>query len=479
MPFSGWASPTEGNVQPVFARVQQTGDGVKSRPTHRERLLAASGSDSALATAIAESARSTRLDHEGAVNPGIRTVASSVVGPLFTAFVLWVVRDAAQRGATAVHFLARDGQIMVPIAQQIADWLGVDIRMTYTLASRQAFLLPALPVDTDDREFMEAALELAFYDEITLDEFLSALRLAAPERAEVSRESDVGLDVPAKACGPNERQAIRRALLAPAILANVRRTAARERSATLAYLEEVGAFEADEFVIVDLGWRGTTQRRLRHLLGDRVGVVGYYLGLGNSVLDDSDIAQAWPAERGWKTSLLEALAACDHTTLRSFVPDDAAGWMCDPPIVQDAATIAWGARQQQEMATEFASHLLGTIEADKVDLDQFQQALSAAAMASYKNFSRTPTRAEAQAYGGLIHDARSAHSGGHELAPPVTSLQCLRHLRSQRERAQVSRWYEGSLVRSRAVVPLALATLLRGVDQAQSQRMPGGRHSPL
>ncbi|WP_291522460.1 hypothetical protein [Branchiibius sp. NY16-3462-2] len=448
-----------------------------ARPTYRECLLAGAGGDDLIATAIANSARSTRLNYESEVEPGIRTVASSVVGPLFTAFVLWVVRDAAQRGATAVHFLARDGQIMVPIAQQIADWLGVDIRMTYTLASRQAFLMPALPVDSSDREFVEAALELAYYDEITLEEFLAALRLGAQQRAEVAQHSGLGLDVPASACGPQARSALSRALLAPGIVSILRRTAVRERSATLAYLEEVGAFEAGEFLVVDLGWRGTTQRRLRHLLGDRVRIVGYYLGLGNCVLDDSDIAQAWPAERGWKTSLLEALATCDHTTLRSFVPDGDAGWVCDPPIEEDTAAIEWGARQQQEMAAEFTRHLLATISADSVDLDEFQRMASAAAITSYRHFSRTPTRAEAQAYGALVHDARSTHNGGHELAPAVTSLQCLRHLRSQRERAQVSRWYEGSLVRSRAVIPLALATVLRGVDQVQLRQIR--RESPF
>ena len=92
--------------------------------TTRERVLFASGNGDFLSSAIAGSARAARLGQEDPVKEGILTAAASVVGPLFAAYVLWILLDVQARGGcTTIHFLARDGQLMVPICQRLARWL--------------------------------------------------------------------------------------------------------------------------------------------------------------------------------------------------------------------------------------------------------------------------------------------------------------------------------------------------------------------
>ena len=431
----------------------------QSHWTTRERVLFASGTGDYLSSAIAGAARAARLGQEAPVREGILTAAASTVGPLFTAFVPWVLLDVLARGGCTIHFLARDGQILAKICEQLARWLGVNIDARYTFASRQAFLLPALP--EHDEAMIDQALTMAHYGQISLAEALISLKYSAAEIEKVALRADIDLTLTVSALSEAQKSALQTALLAKDILDPMRARARVAKAATTAYLESEGMFSAPEAYIVDLGWRGTTQQRMQRVVGDRVQLVGYYMGLTNSVLTPKDKTKVWTTTVPLKTGLLEVMAAADHTSVKGFgfSPDGAP--VCLPAIRDDSTLIDWGARQQQEVAMRFVDYVTAAIEPEFHSAGEVYDALASAALSAYRHFRLSPTVAEAEAYGGMAHQTDVNHIKHQELARPVTSMDLLYHLFSRRSRASASSWYMGSIARSRGhIVPRLVSTTI-------------------
>jgi FMN phosphatase YigB (HAD superfamily) len=433
---------------------------VDSRWTTRERVLFASGGGEFLSSAIAGSARAARLGQEVPVKDGILTAAASVVGPLFAAYVLWVLLDVLARGGRTIHFLARDGQIMAPICQRLARWLGANIDARYTYASRQAFLLPALP--ENDNEMVDQALALAYYDHISLSDAMTSLKYSDEEIKKVARNTGIELHETSGALNESRKVALRDALLREEVLDPLRARVRVARAATLAYLESEGMFASTEACIVDLGWRGNTQLRLQRIVGDRVDLTGYYMGLSNSVLGPNANTRIWTTTTPWKTGLLEVMAAADHTSVKGFGFAEDNSPVCVPPIKDDPVLIPWGARQQQAIALRFVEYLTDAVELNHFRSEEVYAALRSAAMDAYRHFRLSPTSAEAEAYGGIPHQDDVNHSKHRELAQAVTSLDIARHIFDRRAKSEISSWYMGSIARSKDRLPLLVS---RSIDQ--------------
>jgi len=415
--------------------------------TTRERVLFASGRGDFLSSAIAGSARAARLGQEVPVNAGILTAAASVIGPLFAAYILWVLLDVLARGGRTLHFLARDGQLMVPICKRFARWLGVDIEARYTCASRQAFLLPALPENDD--EMVDQALALAYYDRISLSEALISLKYFDEEIDIISHRAAVKRHETSGALNEDQKIALRNALLRAEVLDPLRARARVARAATLAYLESEGMFTSAEAYIIDLGWRGNTQLRLQRVVGDRVELVGYYLGMSNSVLDPAAKTRVWHTTVPWKTGLLEVMASADHTSVKGLAFAEDGTLVCEPPIEEDPTLVSWGARQQQAIALRFVEYLTDAVEPSHYSTEEVYAALNSAALGAYRHFRLSPTWIEAEAYGGIAHHTDVNHLNPREIAQAMTSMDVARHVFDRKARGAVSSWYMGSLARSK------------------------------
>jgi FMN phosphatase YigB (HAD superfamily) len=430
---------------------------VDSHWTTRERVLFASGKGDFLSSAIAGSARAARLGQETPVKEGILTAAASVVGPLFAAYVLWILLDVLARGGRKIHFLARDGQLMVPICQRLAHWLGADIDARYTYASRQAFLLPALP--ENDGEMVAQALVLAYYDHITLSEALTSLKYSDDEIKMVSHNAGIKADEAFKSLNESQKLALQDALLRADVLDPLRARVQIARAATLSYLRSEGMLSFAETYIVDLGWRGNTQLRLQRVVGDRVKLVGYYMGMSNSVLGPEDKTRIWTTTTPWKTALLEVMASADHTSVKGFGFDENDKPVCAPPITEDTVLVSWGAREQQAIALRFVEYLTDAIELDHYSPQEVYAALKNAALDAYRHFRLSPTWAEAEAYGGILHQEDVNHLRYRELAQPVTSMDIALFALKKKSKGAVTSWYMGSLARSKGhLVPTLIST---------------------
>src|SRR5262249_32694095 len=152
-----------------------------------------------------------------------------------------------------------------------------------------------------------------------------------------------------------------------------------------------------------LGWRGNTQLRLQRVLGDRVNLVGYYLGMSNSVLGPEHNRRIWTRTTPWRTGLLEIMASADHTSVKGFGFAEDGKPVCVPSIKEDPILVPWGARQQQAIALRFVEYLADAVELDHYSPNEVYEALKSAALDAYRHFHLSPTWAEAEAYGGIAH----------------------------------------------------------------------------
>jgi FMN phosphatase YigB (HAD superfamily) len=434
---------------------------IDSHWTTRERVLFAAGKGDFLSSAVAGSARAARLGQAAPVKEGILTAAASVVGPLFAAYVLWVLLDVIARGGRTIHFLARDGQTMVPICRRLARWLGVEIDARYTYSSRQAFLLPALP--EKDNEMVDQALALAYYDHISLSEAMTSLKYSDEEIKIVSRNAGIALHKTSGELNESQKAGLRNALLRAEVLDPVRARVRFARAATLKYLESEGMFSSDKAYIVDLGWRGNTQLRLQRVVGDRLDLVGYYMGMSNSVLGPEAKTRIWTTTTPWKTGLLEVMAAADHTSVEGFGFAEDGKPVCVPPLKEDPVLVPWGTRQQQAIALRFVEHLTDAVELNYYSPEEVYATLRSAALDAYRHFRLSPTWAEAEAYGGIAHQADVNHLKYRELAQAVTGMDIARHFFDRRSKSAVSSWYMGSIARSKGSLVPALVS--KSIDQ--------------
>ncbi len=416
--------------------------------TARERVMFAAINGEFLSSAIAGSARAARLGQSRPVAPGILTASASVVGPLFAAYVLWILLDASARGARTIHFLGRDGQVLVPICKRLAGWLGLEIEARYTFASRRAFLLSSL--EQDERTIVEQALKSAYYDQITLSDALISLQYTTLECDRIASVSGVALTAVASEMDADRARALHEALSQPELKAALLSRARSARAATMAYLESEGMFAGREAVIVDLGWRGTTQLRLQKTVGSRVEFVGYYLGLNSKVLPADAKTRIWNAKARWKTSLLEVMASADHTSVEGFGFDVNGAPTCSPPVGEDYPSTTWGSREQQQIAVRFVDYFTRAVELEYFEKQDVYEALRRSALAAYDHFRLAPTKEEARAYGGMAHQNGVVHNNARELAGVVSSKDVLRHVFDRKAKAGVTSWYMGSIARSHA-----------------------------
>ncbi len=73
------------------------------------------------------------------------TVGAGILFP----YTLWVVNEAVKRNIKHLYFVARDGYVLMRMAQCIVGELGYDIKLSYLYGSREAWRGPSVNLETD------------------------------------------------------------------------------------------------------------------------------------------------------------------------------------------------------------------------------------------------------------------------------------------------------------------------------------------
>jgi predicted HAD superfamily hydrolase len=460
-----------------------------AQPNRHEATLHAAGAahPPLLRSLLAGSARAARLSADPAT-PHERTlwqVGAGVAGPLLAGLVLWTLQEAEARRARRLHFVARDGQILLSIAEILRPHLGLDIECRYLLGSRQAWHLPTL------QKLDDAALAWLTRDAARESVAAVLARAELDPRDLAAPLARHGLAEAAQRGRPASPARLAALLADPEVAPLVLQAAARRRAAALGYLAQEGLLGADNVLMVDLGWHGRLQHSLQQLLALGAAaappqLAGLYLALrsrpdGFAPEAMGSFLTAPAALHGLNPVLLELFCAANHGTVRGYVqtPDGRFGAELAEP--RDDRVLAWGLDALQGGVLAFARELAHAM-ALAGDAADWTALLRDAGLAAFQAFRRDPDTAEAEAFGSFPHADGQAHAEWGECAPRIGALMRLRLGLGFGDPGYAGHWPEASVRRGGGRMAAGLVALKRlrwragGTVRAPFSTAPRGTH---
>ncbi|MFC3689996.1 hypothetical protein [Aquipuribacter hungaricus] len=254
-----------------------------ANPTRYEQALQRHRtSTDGLTAGMAGASRLARLhvEPQGEREEALVGVAAGVMAPVLTAFVTWVLRRAEAEGLRRVYFVARDGQVLLRIAERLAPRLGIDVELHYLYASRLVWnRVVASP--TKNPQVWHSLIGLSS-DGVSNIDILERTGLAADVVERVVAASGAGPDVWRST---TQRRPLFETL--DRIEADGTLAAAQEghRAVVMRYLHEQGLLDGTPHAFVDVGWRGTQHDVLLELQQETEGSAlshGLFFGLDAS-----------------------------------------------------------------------------------------------------------------------------------------------------------------------------------------------------
>ncbi|HEX5326490.1 MAG TPA: hypothetical protein VFW75_07455, partial [Acetobacteraceae bacterium] len=189
---------------------------------------------------------------------------------LLIGFTLFVLAEARRRGIRRIYFLARDGHIPLAIARRLIARSNEPFELSYLHVSRHSIVVPAC---SDDPHRLIEAISASMSTQ-TLDAIAAALGIEPDAIPGVLERSGVR---PGQRLGGNT-ELLRRMIAANQEL--IGESLGRRRDLALGYLQQAGFLAPGKRLIVDTGWRGSTQQALVRLTGlPHSDLAGAYLGL--------------------------------------------------------------------------------------------------------------------------------------------------------------------------------------------------------
>jgi FMN phosphatase YigB (HAD superfamily) len=192
-------------------------------------------------------------------------------GPIFLAFVQWIIESARRDGVERLYFLARDGYLPKEIYDLITAGRASVPESHYLFASRRAYNTAAIQSKQDLFDTLSLRFSATSLQDFLQHRFAVRGDELAPGSLEQAGFHTVGDIVDGKKRADGERLRKLLSLNLELIL----RKAAVEREALLAYLEREGITRPGRRYVVDIGHNASLQKSLGRLLGDR-SIGGYY-----------------------------------------------------------------------------------------------------------------------------------------------------------------------------------------------------------
>jgi len=200
-----------------------------------------------------------------------------IAGPVFFGFAHWVLQQAKAQGLKKLYFLARDGDIVKRVYDQLAANDKDAPKSVYLLASRRS-------VNVASIKTLEEALALlkVNFSPCPVGHLLKArFGLEATQVTTAALEAGGYQTTNDKADFKlhQEKLAALVTALWPVIDANCR----EERTALLEYYRAEGLFDDEDYAVVDIGHNGTMQISLARLTGKKP--LGYYFVTYSAIAD--------------------------------------------------------------------------------------------------------------------------------------------------------------------------------------------------
>jgi len=194
--------------------------------------------------------------------------------PIFHGFVRQAMQDAIDHGVGRLHYLTREGELFKAVHDRIAGGSATDLPEASLLEVSRRSTFAASLDEVTTRSLMRM---WTLYSTQSMRALLVSLN-AAPEQFEAhALRHGLTIDEPVKYPWLDPRA---QAFLAdPAVATPLAASCAEQRRLLVRYCEQHGiSSDSGPVTLVDIGWRGTIQDNLAHLL-PTVSIAGCYLGL--------------------------------------------------------------------------------------------------------------------------------------------------------------------------------------------------------
>lgn len=370
-----------------------------------------------LTSMMAGASRLARLDAIRVEDPRdqiLRDVAASVIAPVVVGFVLWLFECARRDGIERLYFLAREGQVLYEVANQLRGQLGLSTELKYLHVSRQSLNIAA----ARDLTTEELSWVLTHSESNSIRTILERLG---------NTPDAIAADLCAEGWGPESwDQPIGTARL-PELFATLRRPDVRRqleagianaRQLAVEYLDQEGVFDRVQIGLVDSTGGGSQLRAIERLRRDRAmeSICGYLIYRGTPAFSPGPTAtrirgwfgdevrrQGYGATSG-RSELLEVICAADHGTTLGYQWEN--GQICAKLNDGQAnAVIDWGLPLVRATIARFVREIC--LEPDLVDLGPDTRPAINEIMAMLWN---NPTQGEARVWGRFPFEPTSGRS---------------------------------------------------------------------
>jgi FMN phosphatase YigB (HAD superfamily) len=396
----------------------------------------------------------------------------SLAGPIFGPFIAWVVREALRKNLSALGFVARDGYLLMRLAEILAQHLDAShLRFKYVSGSRQAWHIASLTGSDDDIEWVFKSQR-----KLTLRKVAARLGIEIESFRSLLASEAIPLDKLDDAITLRSRVAIERVLRRESGRKAMADVGRRQSSLLLRYLRDLGLLDRNEkSALVDVGWNGTMQQKLNSLLfrQEERSVIAYYFALKNP---GSDTAVSFSETNGrscFSAKTIERVAVL-FEMLASACHGSTIAYQESPngdvePVLDDQGDLlrAWGYEDLVDGACQFVADNVETVIRPESHVESLRFAQS------YITFMKQGDICEAFAekIGGYPFNPDQDSYGSAELAPARTLSDGVRFVfGSEKIRNSITMWSHGTAKRSRGLSRFVFSPGIQSLGSIASPR---------
>ncbi|OIP69150.1 MAG: hypothetical protein AUK48_14960 [Oscillatoriales cyanobacterium CG2_30_44_21] len=339
----------------------------------------------------------------------IGNIAACVAAPILSAYVTWVLQQAKVRQLVRIYFLARDGEILLQIAKELAPKIYPEVELRYIYVSRQALRMPGLT------KISQAFWEWMFDDTdiFTVESLLARMCFEFSDAQPIFEPLGYPRDRWQQNLSAKERKELRSKLENHGLLQEkILEVAARKREVLKAYLTQEKMLDGQAFGLVDVGWKGSLQLSLESAF-ERFGTrnpVGFYFALEkpSGGLKHQGEVLAFFFNLNNSTGLRNQIdyryvsamevfcAGCEGTTLDYATQSDGS---VKPVLkhIHNQPALDWGLKYFQTTVIAFVNQLV-TNSSQDFNLNYSPKLLREALDQLFLAFTSSPTLQESQAF---------------------------------------------------------------------------------
>ncbi len=197
------------------------------------------------------------------------------MGTTLWLFTCRLFQKLNEKGVRDVFFFSKEGELLKRLFDDFQQQLfgAPVIRTHYLVVSRKATFIASLkPLEHENFSRL-----FNHYRDISLRDFMLSLNMEEEQARRICSRS--GLDFEKRFPDLQSQDIFDRLLQTPSFQEEYRRLRLEQKTGFLTYLGSFNVdYEREGLFIVDVGWKGSIQDNIFHILGGRVPVQGFYVG---------------------------------------------------------------------------------------------------------------------------------------------------------------------------------------------------------